>query len=89
MNCQIEHNYYIFISAQLNGESTPIIAYRDSTHQLRQINEQISIRSRRAQINQSTNIDINTKFNVLYDALWNNNDQKEATVPAIEIILDI
>jgi hypothetical protein len=89
INCLIEQNYYIFIWTQPNQNSTPVIAYKESNQYLRQINEQISVRSKRAQMNKLTNIDINTKFNVVYDALLNDNYEKETKIPAIEMILDI
>ncbi|CAF1000636.1 unnamed protein product [Rotaria sordida] len=89
ITCQIQHNYYIFIWTQPCQQSIPLIAYRDSTNNLRQINKQVSIRSKRAQINKSTNIDINTKFDVLYDALLNNDERSQTTISAIEMILDI
>jgi hypothetical protein len=86
INYQIQQNYYIFIWTKPNEHSTPIIAYKESNQNLRRINEQISVRSKRAQMNKLTNIDINTKFNVVYDALFNNDDER---IPAIEIILNI
>ncbi|CAF1531727.1 unnamed protein product [Rotaria sordida] len=85
---QLQHNYYIFVWAQPNAESLSSIAYRDSTHNLRQINQHVSVRSKSAQINKLTNIDINTKINVLYDAFLFD-DERNPTVPAIEMILDI
>ncbi|CAF1448602.1 unnamed protein product [Rotaria sp. Silwood1] len=85
---QLQHNYYIFVWTQPNSESLPLVACKDSTHNLRQINQHVSVRSKRAQINNLTNINLNTKINVLYDALLFD-DERNPTVPAIEMILDI
>ncbi|CAF3082331.1 unnamed protein product [Rotaria sp. Silwood2] len=84
---RLQHNYYIFVWTQPSAEFLPLIAYRDTTHNLRQINQNVSVRSKRAQINKLTNININTKINVLYDAFLFD-DERNPIVPAIEMILD-
>ncbi|CAF1013453.1 unnamed protein product [Adineta steineri] len=90
MESQIEHNFCLFLWAPANQELIPMITYKDSNHNLRKLNEQISIRSKRAQINQSTDLHPNSKIDVLYDALSSiDDDQNEKTIPALEMILHI
>ncbi|UJR17853.1 hypothetical protein I4U23_004752 [Adineta vaga] len=89
MKCQIEHNYCLLLWTKSNEKHIPMIAYKDSDHNLRQINEQISIRSKRAEINPSKDLNLNSKINVLYDALYTTDDQSEKAIPALEMILYI
>ncbi|CAF1408013.1 unnamed protein product [Rotaria magnacalcarata] len=84
---ELKQNYYIFIWAKPTGKHSPLISCRGSTHNLRQINEHVSVRSKRAQIDPLKNDDINTELNVIYDTLLSN-DERNQTIPAIEMILD-
>ncbi|CAF1029985.1 unnamed protein product [Adineta steineri] len=89
MEYQIEHNFCLFLWAPANQELIPMITYKDSNHNLRKLNEQISIRSKRAKINQPSTLHLNSKIDVLYDILFNIDDQNEATIPVLEMILHI
>ena len=63
---EFQHNYYVFIWTQFNKKPVSLIAYRDTMHNLYQINERFSVRTKRAEIKNMTNININTKRNVVY-----------------------
>ncbi|CAF1005589.1 unnamed protein product [Adineta steineri] len=90
MKYQIKHNFCLFLWAPANQELIPMITYKDSNHNLRKLNEHISIRGKCAQINQSTDLHPNSKIEVLYDALSSiDDDQNETTIPALEMILHI
>ena len=56
---------------------------------MRRINEQISVRSKRVQIDRVENLKLSSKMNVLYDGLYNTENDEEVSIPALEIILDI
>ncbi|CAF3698454.1 unnamed protein product [Rotaria socialis] len=84
---ELKQNYYIFIWAKPTGQHSPLISCRESTYTLRQINEHVSVRSKRAKIDPLKNVDINTKLNVIYDALFSNDERNQA-IPAIEMVLD-
>ncbi|CAF1598130.1 unnamed protein product [Adineta ricciae] len=89
IHCQIEHNYGLFLWVKSNGNQIPFIAYKDSDHNLRRINEQMSVRSKRAQIDRVESLKLSSKMNVLYDGLCSIEIDKEVSIPALEIILDI
>ena len=90
VNCRMEQMYSIFLWTKPSDNSIPVIASKDSNNQLRQINQQISVRSKRAQIIPSSTIDDQQpKFEILYDALLNNDEQNERIVPAIEMVLEL
>ena len=90
VNCQMEQNYSLFLWTKPSDNSIPIIGSKDSNHRLREINQHISVRSKRAQIISSNPIDDQPpQFEILYDALLNNDEQNEKILPAIEMILEL
>ncbi|CAF2897931.1 unnamed protein product [Rotaria sp. Silwood2] len=90
ITCEIENNYSILIWANSNGQETPLIACNFEHHNVRRINQNVSVRNEHALIDTSLNVEIGMKLNVMYDDTLSNNDPDLAeAVPCINMILDI
>ncbi|CAF1230265.1 unnamed protein product [Rotaria sp. Silwood1] len=89
ITCEIENNYSILVWAKSNGQETPLIICNFEDHNLRRINQNVSVRNEHALIDTSQSVEIGMKLNVLYDALSNNDPDLAETVPCIKMILDI
>ena len=84
IDCELKNSDCIFISISSHGNNKPLLVYRDFSRNSRKINEQLSIRSKRAELDNDTRPMKDRELTVLYDTLWNDDEP----IPAIDMILD-
>ncbi|CAF1114305.1 unnamed protein product [Didymodactylos carnosus] len=93
---ELRNNYYLFVwSSSPRGSSQPrarpsYLGYKNGNHNLRPVNDHISVRSKRSLIKTicDSDLQIGTKFNVVYDALLTNEKDHER-IPSIDMILEL
>ncbi|CAF0896467.1 unnamed protein product [Didymodactylos carnosus] len=93
---ELQNNYYLFVWSNSPRESSKskgrpsYLSYKNGNHNLRAVNDHISVRSKRSLMTtiSDSDLQIGTKFNVVYDAFLTNEKNNE-WIPSIDMILEL